>query len=762
MSDPSLSTNSAEKLVNRMSAGAHLTDPTSGATSSKDDKVLKMATFSLQKYLKEPDFAAEFLDRGGLESLCEIIKKASGNTLAYALNSFDSLMEHNIGWDSMAKDFVVDIAHIVVNETLVTIGRPATAILIKVVSAKDHSTSAMPTTAHIAPKVNGDNSNDTDLESKSKTTMEDTGGPTNTTSTLESEENKMIFGYPALQMAIDREPKFLPVLVQRLLSQDYTLCLNSLDLLTAMLNAGTEEHQNELPEKLEQLNTKKHIVRLMNNHPSDVLRIHLLKYQTALVRNVNQRRKIPVSLYNPNDIKMLNDIWDVAKVDMTQVPGAKKWKKLGFSSESPQREFLRTGKFGLQRMHAFVMQNQDLFAKMLLEQIHRPENKRCLFAKASCESTELLFSQWDINSKYSAADLEPNLMYFDRIQATTIRLFFRLFHDMKATNADFSKVSALVRSQLRAVFRSKEVMDIGEFERIMDGTSYQVIRDRRLKELEWADDLLGREAIRNLRSRLNKQSYDFIKKQRIGCLLQGAWFPNPQHVLRSNSITVANLNHSSNELLGNMGAGNNGAASSKRWRYYKLSPSKKALQFGDFFDQVTPIIKDYDRLPSKIDLSAVSEIRTLRKSSTSGTLSLFPMPPNSYPLTPTSSNGLATQYHHTDNPPALIAGSSLALPPSSSSTMSLTFAFYNEKQKPMAEFICATSEQASEWKDGFSMLMDKGITSKETAEYLHSLTEIGVKVKLLQIAGDRVEVPHGSLEVPPMPFGYGGRFFYDV
>jgi engulfment/cell motility protein 1 len=87
-------------------------------------------------------------------------------------------------------------------------------------------------------------------------------------------------------------------------------------------------------------------------------------------------------------------------------------------------------------------------------------------------------------------------MYFDRVQATTIRLFFRLFQDMKATNADFSKVSALVRSQLRAVFRSDEVKDISEFERVMDGTPYQVIRDRRLKELEWADDLLGREAIR--------------------------------------------------------------------------------------------------------------------------------------------------------------------------------------------------------------------------------------------------------------------------
>lgn len=67
---------------------------------------------------------------------------------------------------------------------------------------------------------------------------------------------------------------------------------------------------------------------------------------------------------------------------------------------------------------------------------------------------------------------------------------------MEATTFDFSKVSALVRSQLRAVLNSPAAKDIQEFDRIMFGTPYQQIRDRRLKEREWADDLLGRDAIR--------------------------------------------------------------------------------------------------------------------------------------------------------------------------------------------------------------------------------------------------------------------------
>lgn len=40
----------AEKLVKRMSAGANLAQ--SGSIVSKDDKALKIATFSLQKYLQ--------------------------------------------------------------------------------------------------------------------------------------------------------------------------------------------------------------------------------------------------------------------------------------------------------------------------------------------------------------------------------------------------------------------------------------------------------------------------------------------------------------------------------------------------------------------------------------------------------------------------------------------------------------------------------------------------------------------------------------
>ncbi|KAI9494126.1 ELMO/CED-12 family-domain-containing protein [Zychaea mexicana] len=668
----------AEKLVKRMSAGATLADQSSGNTAAtKDDKVLKIATFSLQKYLKEPEFAAEFLERGGLESLCDIIGKVSGNTLAYALNSFTSLMNHEASWSSLTEDFIADIAHILVTETLVTICRPATAILIKVVCAERSS----------AFIINHD-------------------------------EN--VTGYSALHKVLQQEPNLFPTLIQRLQSPDYALCLNSLTLITSMLKHVTDDYRSELLENIDNSNTRKNVLRLMNNHPSEELKEQLLEFQSAMIHNADRRRKTQISMYNARHAKMLNDIWEAAHVDSINIPGARKWRKLGFSSEVPHREFGRAGVFGLERMHAFARQNQDLFAKMILEQLHRQDGKRCPFAKASIEITELLCSHWNITTGYIAAEFEPLLLNFDHVHSTTLQCFYRLFQDMEATTSDFSKVSALVRSQLRATLKSDGIKDIFEFDRVMMGTPYSVIRDRRLKELEWADDLLGREAIRNLRNRLNKQSFDFIKRQRINCLLQGAWFPCPQSNQRIVAMATGNSLSTSTSTSG--AAGNNTLMTSsvgKRWRYYKLSPSKKVLLYGDFAEKYPLVMRSCDKLPNKVDLASVSEIKP------------FSRKPSNF------NNTLLGE-----------------------STSSLSFALFSDNNVPLAEFICSSSAQASEWKDGFSMLLDKGITSKDTAEYLHSLTEIGVKVKLLQIAGDRIEVPHGHIDVPPVPVGLGSGFYY--
>jgi engulfment/cell motility protein 1 len=55
---------------------------------------------------------------------------------------------------------------------------------------------------------------------------------------------------------------------------------------------------------------------------------------------------------------------------------------------------------------------------------------------------------------------------------------------------------------------------------------YRGVRERQMKELEEEDDLLSKIPVRNLRAKLYKESKEFVRQQRIHCLLQGAWFLN--------------------------------------------------------------------------------------------------------------------------------------------------------------------------------------------------------------------------------------------
>lgn len=76
--------------------------------SSRDERILKMATYTLQRLIREKPFNDEFLRRGGMNELINIIKTHGvGNTLAYALTSCQNLMESSDeGWDLIDSAFI--------------------------------------------------------------------------------------------------------------------------------------------------------------------------------------------------------------------------------------------------------------------------------------------------------------------------------------------------------------------------------------------------------------------------------------------------------------------------------------------------------------------------------------------------------------------------------------------------------------------------------------------------------------------------------
>lgn len=132
------------KLVNSPAVEARQTAQKLG---ERDERTLRLTLFTLQKYIREEQFAHDFIDFSGLPELVDIISTAHGNTLAYALTAMQNLMDLPFGWSTLDDSFILKIVHILSShQSLINVCRPATSILKKLVEA-DPLSSPGPTMA---------------------------------------------------------------------------------------------------------------------------------------------------------------------------------------------------------------------------------------------------------------------------------------------------------------------------------------------------------------------------------------------------------------------------------------------------------------------------------------------------------------------------------------------------------------------------------------------------------------------------------------
>ncbi|KAI9356310.1 ELMO/CED-12 family-domain-containing protein [Zopfochytrium polystomum] len=618
---------------------------------SEDELAVKMTTFSLQKHIKEEEFVDEFLIRRGLERLQDLIVVAQGNTLAYALTSLQNLMEHDHGWDKFSPAFISTIVSIIVKQNLVNICRPATAILIKLVTAD--------ATAENSPI--------------------------------------QCYGFDVVNAAVAAQSSFVPTLVQRLSATDYLLQLNSLHLINVLFRKATDRYRGEFVYLIDALNIRKVVVRLMQTRPPEELGKQLVEFQRLLIQEGHRRKRQAVDLRTPMHESMLREIWNASGL---QSDGSVKWRFIGFESEVPRKELARVGVLGLETMYSFVNNHRDFFQLFIEDQLARPQDRVCPFAKACIEVVEILSDYWEVSTGYTiTTSYQPLLLQFEEVYALTLKFFFMMWEDMdaQATIDDINRVASVVRSQFRHVngqIQPGDVNCLATFERELMTTPYALIRERQLRELEVEDILMSRLPVRNLRERLYRNSYEFVRQQRIDCLMNGAWFPVVKEKGRAKGL----------------------------YRFYRLGPNKKFLHWAEFVDtkDKSPAL---EVLSERIDMSTVTDI-----------------------LTGTSSPIFNLKKVMASENPALCF-SLVSSVTDSNTSLSLS------------DFICATPTQYAEWTDGFNMLLDKNITNRETADYINDLTEIDVKLALLDLTGDGVDIPAVAPEIPDVPGNW--NFYYD-
>lgn len=685
--------------------------------STRDERVVKPATHALQRFVREKPFSDEFLKRNGLDELMAIAMSLDGgNTLAYTLTSIQNLIEScEEGWESLDAAFIRKTVNILTTQDRINVCRPAAAILKKlVVSGPDNVQSDEGKV--VADTESGQDG--TTVSAMARAARQETRGEIPKT---------YHYGFDVVYTEIQKESNFLPTLMERLRSEDTTLCMYSLSLINNLVRHVSPNLFDAFVSDLEQLNVSQAVASLVHSSRGDDLASTILEYQMNVIRIAHQRLRTSVSSTDRRHVGALSYIWTQARVpeenveDENGITSKFKWRRIGFESENVAKDFVRTGWLGLQCCESYARRDPDQFAKTALEQIYRPKSRRCPWGQASLEVVEILSEYYGIESGYSAStQFQPGLLDLSRLHYLALRFFLRMWNESGAGTSDFVRVSALVRSQVKEALGDEASKGWGQIEADFLESEYRNVRDRQMRELQTEDDYSSKASIRNLRSRMYRESYEFVRQQRIQCLLEGAWFRNPLSNAAFSATSGVSRNAKSSLVFGTNGT----VMQAKPWRFYRLSPNKKFLYYCEALDKV-PIRSGLDDLPERIDLSLVTDIS---------------IPPQGQGHDGADTSGGAS------------AAAAAANGTASGSNVNLTFSLLRATDASVADFVALNSSQFSEWTDGLSMLRAEGglVSTRETADFIQILTDIGVKVKLLDLTGEQVEIP-SSIELALLP-----------
>ncbi|KAI4126485.1 MAG: hypothetical protein LQ341_006875 [Variospora aurantia] len=689
---------------------------------SDEDAVRKMAAFKLQSNIGDPSFVDAFISEGGLPKLRFLTLKATGNTLAYSLTSLSRLLDVDKGWDHLNEDVVERVVELVVTHPLVNILRGAMAILGAIVAHQHSST-----------------------------------GP----------DQPSAFGFRALKPAIAIYPQFLEMLVSRLSSADHALCANALQLINALMRDATsnsgETEWPKLIKKLQELGVIKAVYTLMRSTALQDLAHPLLEFQALTKVLLRKWRDITVDLHKPEHRRALKGIHlasnpekssgslDDGEDSKDKKHNPEKWRRLGFETETPSWEFEETGYLGMMDLTDYVRKHEDMFQRLLLEQSNSPPRTRCPVARASLAVTSILYDLFEVDKSdlddaksYRALEtrssydkiFKPLILQWSRLHLAGLQAFFRLWKATGAEREDFLKLVDLVRVLLEAVIAgAKREKNIQEVEDEMQEYDLERLRQLQMELFELTYEDTWGQHLRQVRDELSHEALQFMKEQRIRCLLQGAWFSG-------NSAQTTDGDQVNQQDQKN--------TSVSSFRYVKLSNNRRFLHYADF-DYKGDQDPGLDSLQEKLDLGLVSSVASNISTTT---------PPStgssSSTVQPQSTTKITIHGYHPSSSPKHTRN------PSKSTTASKTT--NNRKQEtPLLVLHPSTHSQASEWLDGLLMLLGQQPLTSETKKLTQLVSDYGLKIRLLNVRFDEQGI-EGEGQVPEVPSreGLDEEYWYDM
>lgn len=715
---------------------------------SDEDAVRKMAVFKLQSNIGDPSFADVFILEGGLSRLRYLVLNATGNTLAYSLTSFSRLLECDKGWDFVNQDLVervvppvcayfrlltlFQVVELVVIHPLVNILRGAMSILVYIVSH-----------------------------------------PYTATNRVSQPDN---FGLRALKPAIAVHPRFLEMLVERLSAADHGLCANSLQLINSLMReAITNDSDSEWPKfikRLQDLGVIEAVHGLMQSTALQDLSQPLLEYQALTKVLLRRWRDVSVDLERADHRKALKILHASSNPEKPATPiengddGAKKrhnperWRRLGFESETPGWEFDEAGYLGMMDIVDYVQKNEDTFRRLLLEQSTKPFEQRCPIARASIAITGILLEHFEVDkadvddAKYHLAFeskanfdqiFKPLILQWSVLHTSGLQAFFRLWQTTEAEIEDFGKIYDLVRILIEAVVggssRKRDVQDVQK-----ELAEYELSKLRKLQmellELTYEDS--WGHLLRQIKEELNHEALQFVKEQRIRCLLAGAWFP-----------------------MHDDGVANGTSATTLRFRYAKLSHNRRYLHYADFATR-SDVEPHLDTLHAKLELSSVTSVTSNVTASNADKInSSTETLKTKQTQQPRTTTKITIYGHLPSSPPNTSSQIQTNDQTHSRNNSAATHAnrrrpSHHQKEITLLVLHPQTQTLASEWLDGLLMLLNQQPITNETSKLINMIRDYGLKIRLLNVRFDEMGF-NGPGDGPEMPSreGRDDDFWYD-
>lgn len=694
----------------------------------------KLAAYNLQSALNKDDsFAESFAKAGGLPILRRTILDERGNTLAYALGSFNQFLQLGLGWGQIEKSIVSLAIDLVVSRAVINVLRNALLLLVLVVTRAPSRepldlSAAMPPSSHD-------------------------------------------YDYATLTAALEDHPDFIGCLVDKFSSADHELCENALRLVNALLaDAIATGRENEWPAfstRLRDEGILGEIETIMRGNVAGDLVEHVSVFQDMYASLMTRWKALAVNMDIAEHRKALLSVQQASIPQNTASNRASAmlsgntvitgddtiWRRIGFSTEEPTQDFKNVGLLGLLDLVQYVHANPASFQFALSAQNELPGARRCPVAQASLFVTGLLYDHFSIETfaagsvvsdqvqdrEVLRSRLRPAMLRWNTLHAAATSLFQSLWSEAEAELDEFDKIQEIVELHVSTVLnntaRNDDMSAIGHE---IQNATLPTLRAKQSAHHDdsfnqtWGDDLeyvhwwfesgLTLTIGSRLQAKCHDEALQIMQDQRIGCLSAGAWFP----VVKM-SATEDPSNTSNDAMQANT------RCTVSSWRYLKLSAGRRHLHHALHTKRLNRD-PELSEMPKRID---VQKIRSIVSSVSKASFD-----------TGASTDG---------NAHAFVEDTTLT----QLRIVGIAKGATSNQESDLLELYTPDQNQASEWIDGLLMLLNQQPITAQTHDLIRLVQDTSVKARLasLTLADQAERERRGKISVPTR-IGINHDFWY--